>query len=115
MTNVVPLPTSLATVIVPPSCSTIFLRDREAEPEAAPLGRDEILEDRPSRSGRNAAAGVVHADLHAIAVPFAGDDHQAARRGRLDRVDHQVAVDAAEREHVPFDVELLGRELGCEA
>ena len=40
-----------------------------------------------------------------------GGDDQAARRGRLDRVDDQVAIDAAEREEVAFDEERLGAEL----
>ena len=46
--------------------------------------------------------------------PFDRGDDEPAGRGRLDRVHHQVAVDAAEREHVAVDVELLGRQLRLE-
>ena len=44
--KVLPTPTWLVTAIVPPICSTTFLRNRETEAEAAALRGDEVVEDR---------------------------------------------------------------------
>ena len=66
--KVVPTPTSLATLIVPPSCSTIFFEIARPRPEAAPLGRDEVVEDRVEALRRDAAAGVGDLDDRRIAV-----------------------------------------------
>jgi hypothetical protein len=64
-TNVVPLPTSLATEIVPPSCSTIFLKS-PAPTRGRALGRHEILEDLAQPFRRDSASGVVDPQLDAI-------------------------------------------------
>ena len=65
---------ALSTAIVPPCSSTRFLRDREAEAEAAarPLQRllalDEALEDARQQLGRDADALVVDAQRRRVAV-----------------------------------------------
>src|SRR6185436_16335963 len=81
-------------------------RDGETEPPA--LGRDEILEHRLQAIRGDAAPGVVDPYLHAVLDRLHRGDDESAGRGGLDRVDHEVAIDAAEREDVPLDVERLG-------
>src|SRR5207244_11585372 len=79
------------------------LRDREAEPEAAALGRDEVVEDRREPLRWDSRSGVGHADLDPVADARGGDRHAAARLCGLNRVRDQIAVDAAEREAVALD------------
>ena len=56
------------------------LGNRQAEAEAPPLGRDEVVEDRRQPLGGNARSGVGDADLHVVADARGGDRHAAARR-----------------------------------
>ena len=110
-----PLPTSLATVIVPPSCSTIFLEIASPSPRPRRFVVTKSSKICAEALRRDAAAGVVDPDLHAIAARLAGDHDQAARRGRLDRVQDQVAIDASEREDVPLDVRPSRASAPCAA
>src|SRR5262245_15443474 len=81
----------------------------EAKPETPPLGCDEVVEDRGQTIGGNARSRVGDADLDVVTDPRGRDGHAAAWRRRLDRVRHQVAVDAAQREAVALDDERLRR------
>src|SRR5688500_4196108 len=86
-------------------------RDGEAQTEAAPLGGDEVLEDCGEALRRDTAAAVLDPDQDAVRSRLRLDDDHAAGRGRLDGVENEVAVDAAEREHVPFDEQRLCGQL----
>ena len=55
------------------------LGDRQAEAEAAALGRDEVVEDRRQPLGRDARAGVGDADLDVVAGARRRDGDAAAR------------------------------------
>ena len=100
-----PSPTVLVTVIEPPSCSTIFFEMASPRPESAALGRDEVLEDRLDAIGGNATAGVAHVHLHVTLVTIDFDPDASAGRRRLQRVQHQIAQHAAEREEIALDVD----------
>ena len=101
--NAVPRPTSLSTAIVPSSCSTMRLVIARPRPEAAALGRDEVVEDRRQPIGRNARCRCRRRDLDVGRRARGRDRHAAARLGRLNRVGDEVAVDAAQREAVAVD------------
>ena len=81
------------------------LRDRQAETEAAPLGGDEVVEDRRQPVGRNARSGV--GDGTSTRSPARGgrDRDPAARLGRLNGVGDEIAEDASEREAIAVDGE----------
>ena len=78
-TNVVPLPTSLATVICPPSCSTIFFEIARPSPRPRRLVVTKSSKIAASRSGGMPQPVSVDADLHALVARLAGDDDLAAR------------------------------------
>src|SRR6184192_3257400 len=54
------------------------LRDRETEAEAAPLGRDEVVEDFRESIGRNARTGVGHGNLDVVAGARRADEDPPA-------------------------------------
>ena len=89
-----------------------LLGDREAEAEAAALGRDEVVEDRLEPLGRNAAAGVGDLDDRRDRPARIVRTTMRPRGGvACNGVDDQVAVDPVQREQVAFDVDRSEHQL----
>ena len=101
--NVVPLPTSLVTAIVPPSCSTMRLL--MANPRPRPRF---FVVTKSSKIALSRSAGMpepVSVMLTSTCVPISGggNRHAAAGLGCLNGVRNEVAIHASERECVSFD------------